>query len=1646
MIGGATLARGQVEVGLNDREAILGMRRTEAQFKRSMNRMDGQRATAHIRAETKQLKKDLKEAEQAVKSWDQKVAAIKKKQAGIDKESNNTFVVAQRKQLESDRKSAQARLNAARKIANAKRGELAVQEDINDEIQKTIENSEYIARLEDAHLKRGQAQLKNKKAQAKAARETVTEVERHESQVTRLQVAYRKAAVEAEKLNRESRKARTILSPGAQQRVRLDRDAALADMMKLRAELQVLGQDPVDLEIDVRGENVLAKWARAISTTTVRIGPFTATIGKLTRAIAVIGPAIMGVIGWLGALTGPLAGATAGVLGLAGALGVGFVGAAAGIFGIVKPLVGDFMDIKKATDAAADAARKYGKGSDEHKKKLEQLKNTMKDVPASARDQYKALGGLNERWKSLTRASRPRFFAMMGEGIRTVSDMMPMFARRSNESFKTVSAGLNTWMRELRSPQGQIVVDEIFGNFNKSIPALMNGLGNLAAASGKFFAAFSRHLPGTMGTFDTWASGLNRAASDTDRMRGRADSLMDSLRGVGRLFSSTGRVLYQFFRAGMGPGTDSLNTMSDSLDSLARRMSTVSGQRDLRNFFEESISTAERLYGALKPILQLFMEWVTILRPFTDQALAVVGFLGKIVAALADFGPSRALMQAAFGIFIAGKLANSVRSVATAFRGLRASILALGGAQAGAALLGAAATARGTAAAAAGAGGLAAAGAAGSRYVQPVGFAASKAPPAPPVTAWSKAGRALNGASVAMLGMRAATAGYVGVAAAAAYGIYKLTTKTTELEAAQKHAAETQQAAASSFDAMPQLHDDTVRGVYAMKQANSYVQDLQKQLKGLTKGSREYKRVQDEIRMAKFDRSETRQGVLDTMSATLKARTDAVSKHRASMLAAKKDADDLASKLENADPMFHDEIEEKYGSLEDARKRQAAAQRELTVAEQKATLASVNQSRALSLLPPLADSAAKAFHRLSQTAGGQEISQKIALKYEDPRKAETVGRAASAALKRGAGKRQVMNIIANTRNVDLAVARLRAVRIPSKIVRIVENGGPEAIRMLRNIAGRKLTKKEFKIAQEGGAPALDLLVRLHRQRVENKQFTVRAIDSASGVIGGILGALSNIAGKVFEFIVKGVRTGASVPSGPADGGYMLADGGRATPNAKRVGAGIAHAARRKPQRTNGGVLSRPTFVVGEENRPEYVIATNPAYRKRNVGLLSHAAERFGYTLSNPVQSAAGGNVTPDLPKHRTRGKNRVKWAGRKPWEKPGKGKRGERSSFDERFYRAGGASLEDLQAQRDRAQRKYDAWTNWKANKPTAPHSSASDKAKANHKGDMKKWRKNMPDGTTEKKPGNLKNILNRWNKYLKMAGTWQGQLTKWETTAEAWSSMMSDPKVTPKNFTKYKKYRDAALKRMIAMYERAYNFARQHPGHKHRNKPDSTWEATLLSGLGRSRTELAENEKATHPALGAQIGPTQADVFASETYAVLRDYMGNVALGGVAGDAVAAPAALADMPGGNTPGVPAGGKPDIPKGGSPRLATGFKKPTTAAEKAQARRKESRRTPAQKKLGVRWKFKGGKGAWVRGKYITDKHGTALMGSAPGSAAISARIAGDAVTGAARSTSAAPGGGAGTVVNKTVNQTNNYQAPPPDPHTFSQGTLYELQAA
>jgi hypothetical protein len=301
---------------------------------------------------------------------------------------------------------------------------------------------------------------------------------------------------------------------------------------------------------------------------------------------------------------------------------------------------------------------------------------------------------------------------------------------------------------------------------------------------------------------------------------------------------------------------------------------------------------------------------------------------------------------------------------------------------------------------------------------------------------------------------------------------------------------------------------------------------------------------------------------------------------------------------------------------------------------------------------PVLGKAEQQLGALARSAKGASVAAKISMKFAAPQDVGKVAASASASLKAGVSSKIVTKIVADSSDADQAIARLKAARIPDKQLNILMKGGDAAVALLEKIAGRKLTAKELRIAEKGGTDVLGIIARIQARKlaaknqrlaqsggervisvigniiklkIGNKTFSIHADDSQAQQV---MASLRNMTlPPITQQILQRVVSAGGHPRQVHGGVAGQAMGGMVTPAMKRMAnidgiPGVpkldSYASRR------GGKVNRPTLLTGEERRNEFVIATNPAYKKANISYLMQAARALG------VQTAAKGKG-----KHRT---------------------------------------------------------------------------------------------------------------------------------------------------------------------------------------------------------------------------------------------------------------------------------------------------------------------------------------------------------------------------------------------------------------------------
>ncbi len=822
-----------------------------------------------------------------------------------------------------------------------------------------------------------------------------------------------------------------------------------------------------------------------LSDATVRIGPFTATIKQAVLAVSLLAPVILDVVGALGSLV-----AVAGS-GVVGALGAGT--AAAGAFGLVlgstalllPSLMRDFKSLTTIQGAYHTAVLKYGKGSDQAKEKLKQFNKALEGATPTAKAAFMSFDKLQDSWRGLSKASRPAFLDAFGEAITTARASIKKFGPEVTQSFALVAGGVQSAFKALRSFEAQKIFQNLFDDGQAALPSFGRGLANLAHAAGLVAVAFGRILPSLGGGFEGWTKGVLKATQDTAKMNSLVQNSIESLRDIGHLAAASGKFLAAFFGGGVDAGQKFTVTMTNALNRWTAFLHTTRGQNNLHSFFSEAVDGAKSLWQTLGPLVSSFVSWAASIAPFARMFLQGTAAVSQMVSAFLRLtglqSPISALVTTLGVLWGIGKISAATAAVTNFTRALIGmSVAERAASAAGAGGIGIPVVAGGAR------GGAFAAAAAKRAEMSAAGAAEA-------TTRWGRALNVVKMAAVpAAAGAAAFAASTAGIALAAVGGVTALglyVTRTSDFQKSTAKAAAAGKQWRAGLAAQPQLHLDVATAELAEKQATLGVEQALKAVNKLRKDGRintaQGKQAILDYNSALLSQKDSVNRVSDAqkaeaanLRATTKAAKERVDQAKKAV-AQEKDKkpgllDSAVGLIPNIGPAANlaRSVYEKFAKRKlDLDNQLTVAQDRYKIAQDRAFLGTMNQQRAIAGMAPIAQRTATALANVNRL-GGKTLATKISVKDADPGQVSKLASSANRALQSGVKPARIKIIVDGAKTAADAVRGINKITLTAKRLKIIESGGSEAVRMAARLAGIKLTPVEAKIISKGGPEAL----------------------------------------------------------------------------------------------------------------------------------------------------------------------------------------------------------------------------------------------------------------------------------------------------------------------------------------------------------------------------------------------------------------------------------------------------------------------------------------------------------------------------------------------------------------------------------------------
>lgn len=1260
---GNVIAEGEVRVGADIGPAEAGLAKLRADFERSMAAIDRASAEAKITANTTDVDAKIADVKRQLLELDkakadpsidineaEALAEIEALKAAL-KELNQqkTEISVDSKQLRD--------ANKQRAISSQRQAEMSRQ------YEKEARSSEKAAQ---ARVKGEQAIERELQKRGQLESRAIRDNERfnrsgleQSATLAKLREGYAKLTTEEQRLSSKTGRPGGIFRTDTENRAL---ESVRSEMALTEHKIHELGGavDDIDPSME-KNQNVLGRWANSLGAVRVQMGFFSSTLRQAAVGAVAIGPILTGLIGTATSLIGVIGTGAAGAFSVASAAVSGFGLSAIGLGLVLKPAISEFKEAETVTKAYTKAVNEYGKGSEQAKTAQGKMNKMLSSLDPVAAQAVKSLATIKTRWSDLTKSTRKPIFNAIGQGVKTIQALMPTFARDTVGSVKAIGQAWDGWLKSLRSNEAKQLLNSVMTNFKKAIPGIASGFASIGAAFGRITASASKFLPGLSKGFAGWANEIEQAIGGGTKLDSSIGRLVGHMEDLGHLGQSTGSLLVHLFNTSADSGDSLVKTLTNVTSRWDAWVQSTHGQNSLKTFFSESVDETKELGSVVGGVVRILFQIGRAAAPISQGFLHVLTILGNIVTAASGLkGLDFALK--AVGATLAGLWAvNKVRAFVGAIQDAVGAVRTLAASVAG----GSAVEGAGGAS-----GGLLARLMGKSGDVEKSG-AEAQAAFAGIETSAATAGAEVTGFS-ALLAPEVLVP-VVGVAALAALAI-TISGTGTAFEEAEGKVKDSSEAMNKATDKVVKSGDKYNSIVHKqVSQAEELRAARQKLVNLQAKGAKPSEEIKQlgEIQKLEHEQvlSQREIGEANT-SAVNRAKTSLAVAHE--NIKAAKEARRAANEKVLASAGETGEVFNDPNHIKDA----AAAEQQLAQAENAAALAAralvlanIPRERQEKNLAPLTAKTREGLDQLSKSIG-TAATKKIGnfVKSSDVQQITNLsnkltslgqGKSVKSIDVSAKGAQQTLNQLkqlqAQTAKIGGLTAKLNvttndkaAQQKLTNLAKLSQNvaGAPSTIRILANasnaeqainrleahlraIAANKY-QAELSALDKSTTPAerfhhnLEAAVRGHysarleaiddaspkaktaKQNAESvgrshPKVTITANDQASSVIQHIGGEIAALPSSKTINITTAYHTSGSPPGGHAVGGPS-----DYTTNSALMRAIVRPGGSQK--------VSRPTMLTGEEGsrHPEYVIATNPAYRDSNARYLKEAADALGY--------------------------------------------------------------------------------------------------------------------------------------------------------------------------------------------------------------------------------------------------------------------------------------------------------------------------------------------------------------------------------------------------------------------------------------------------
>jgi len=335
-----------------------------------------------------------------------------------------------------------------------------------------------------------------------------------------------------------------------------------------------------------------------------------------------------------------IAGSAGGALGGAGLLGLGAAGTmavgAGSDMGVMTSAIADTKTLSADYTSLAQAVGVYGKNSAQAHQAQAQLNYDMKNLGPGTK--YEAqlaqqANALNTLWDQTTGHARLLSVQILDQVLSLASQMMPMVVSAAQRNLAIIDNDIRPLFTWLKGPEGIQIWSDLENQFATNLPTAIGAFNQgvelllrTTQIASQYTGGFTQHLDDLFKRLNSENNGqldaeISKLIGDFELWRHFVDALIID---IARLFSND-----------VGTGASIISELTQMLDKLGLWEQSVHGRQDLMTIFTVHKAEIDQLLQVLPLLVNAYMPLYMTLAPalttaFTTVAKAIIDVVKAI--------------------------------------------------------------------------------------------------------------------------------------------------------------------------------------------------------------------------------------------------------------------------------------------------------------------------------------------------------------------------------------------------------------------------------------------------------------------------------------------------------------------------------------------------------------------------------------------------------------------------------------------------------------------------------------------------------------------------------------------------------------------------------------------------------------------------------------------------------------------------------------------------------------------------------------------------------------------------------------------------------------------------------------------------------